>query len=163
MQDELHSKRVRAWVAVGAWIALILIASGDDFSASQTSRIIMPILNWLFPTMTPATKGFLHFLIRKGAHVTEYGILALLALHTLRLHFSRTRFPAIAIALALVLTTAFIDETHQMQHISRTGTYRDSLLDLSGGVAFLALGECWGYLRRRGSNGWITFNPSELK
>jgi len=156
--------RIRAWFAVGAWITLILIVSGDEFSANQTSRIIMPILNWLFPTMAPATKGFLHFLIRKGAHITEYGILALLALHTLRLHFSRSRFPAIAIALAMVLTTAFIDETHQMQIISRTGTYKDTLLDLSGGSAFLAVAECWGYLRRRNSNTFVgQLRPTELK
>jgi len=139
MQNRETSQILRAWIVVIAWMGAIWIASGTEFSAANTSRIIGPLLHWLFPNIPSATEQTIHFFIRKGSHVTEYGILALLAWHALRLLFTRPRFAPMALSLALVFAMACADETHQSQNSSRTGTIKDVLLDLSGGAAFLLI------------------------
>src|ERR1051326_3025335 len=46
-------------------------ASSDRMSFSHSSRIIAPILHWLFPQMTEATVHAVVFPVRKLAHVTD--------------------------------------------------------------------------------------------
>ena len=48
-------------------------------SSPNTSRIIRPLLLWLFPDISEASLAYLHILVRKAAHFTEYAVLALLA------------------------------------------------------------------------------------
>jgi len=134
---------VRAWLLVFAWIGVILMLSSGEFSAHQTSRIIGPLLDWLFPELPQATRALIHGFVRKGAHVTEYGILALLALRALRqsLH-ARPTPPALApgLALGLVLIIASIDESGQARNAVRTGSPKDVAIDLCGGALALSIG-----------------------
>src|ERR1051325_9254712 len=58
------------WLPVIVWMCLIFAASGDAMSSQHSSRIIEPILRWLFPRMPDATVHLLVFLIRKCAHLT---------------------------------------------------------------------------------------------
>jgi hypothetical protein len=44
-------------------------------SVSNTSRVIEPILRWIFPGASLATIAVMHNLIRKAAHFTDYAIL----------------------------------------------------------------------------------------
>jgi hypothetical protein len=64
---------VRAWIPAFLWTGVILGMSSDDFSAPETSRIIGPILAWLCPEASEETLAYMHFAIRKTAHVAEYG------------------------------------------------------------------------------------------
>jgi VanZ family protein len=135
---------VRAWTPVALWICVILGLSSDDCSAPETSRIIGPLLAWLFPEASPETLGYMHFLIRKTAHVAEYGILYLLSRRPLRLrspHWSAWQ-NALG-ALSIVLVIASYDEYRQSLSLQRTGTAGDVALDFSGGVLALLLS--WGF------------------
>src|ERR1041384_8051342 len=67
-----------------AWTAFVLFASTANFSASNTSRIIRPLLLWLFPDIAESSIQQVHFFVRKTAHFTEYAILALLTARALR-------------------------------------------------------------------------------
>src|SRR5207253_1241291 len=69
---------LRYWLPIIIWLALIFIGSTDLMSAEHTSRIIGPLLHWLFPTISPSTVLRVQFLMRKFAHVSEYAILAVL-------------------------------------------------------------------------------------
>ncbi|HKG81297.1 MAG TPA: VanZ family protein, partial [Pyrinomonadaceae bacterium] len=67
-----------------AWLVFISYASSDSFSAGNTSRIIGPLILWLFPNTSPETLGIVHFVTRKIAHFTEYAILGFLAARAFR-------------------------------------------------------------------------------
>src|SRR5438046_10565916 len=60
------------------WAALIFIGSGDVLSAAHTS-IVLRVARWLFPQASEYTLATIHFVVRKGGHLTEYAILAGLA------------------------------------------------------------------------------------
>ena len=121
-----------------AWLAFISYASSGSFSAGNTSRIIGPLVLWLFPNTSPETLITIHFLIRKLAHFTEYAILGWLAARA----FRTSPRPAIRerwflISAALIVTYALLDEYHQSFVPTRTGTVYDSLIDIAGGLAAL--------------------------
>src|SRR5918999_779050 len=115
------------------WVGLIFFASTGNLSASNTSRIIRPLLLWLFPDITEASLLQAHFLVRKAAHFTEYAVLALLAARAfLTSSGPRLRARWWLAAFALVAAVALLDEYHQSLLASRTGTIYDSLLDMAG-------------------------------
>jgi VanZ family protein len=133
-----------------AWAAFVLYASSADFSASNTSRIIRPLLLWLFPGIAEGSIQRVHFFVRKAAHFTEYALLALLAaraFHTSGLAALRRSWWLAAFA--LVAAVALTDEYHQSFLPSRTGTIYDSLLDVTGGATALACLAVWLAARRR--------------
>ena len=128
-----------AWLWVALWTAVVLWAGGETASAANTSRFIGRFLHWLLPDASPQTLAHLHLLIRKGAHVGEYGLLALLTLGGLRASF-RASLPRLAAgALAWVALVAACDEARQALVHARTGTPWDVALDTAGGLLALAL------------------------
>jgi len=132
------------------WIGLIFFASTGNLSAPNTSRIIRPLLLWLFPGITEAALLQIHFLIRKSAHFTEYAVLALLAARAF-LTSSQTllRRRWWLASLALVASCALLDEYHQSLLSTRTGTIYDSLIDISGGASALAALALWRVAHRK--------------
>lgn len=133
-----------------AWMAFVLFASTANFSASNTSRIIRPLLLWLFPNITEPTLLQVHFFVRKCAHFTEYALLALLAARAFRTSsLSALRRSWWLASFALVAVVALTDEYHQSFLPSRTGTIYDSLLDMTGGATALAVLALWLAVRRR--------------
>jgi VanZ family protein len=142
--------RLRRYGPVVAWACFVLFASSSSFSASNTSRIIRPLLLWLFPQISEASLQQAHLLVRKAAHFTEYAVLALLAARAFRTSGRaalRRRWWLAAFALAACVSLA--DEYHQSFLPSRTGTIYDSLLDMAGGAAALACAALWLALKRR--------------
>jgi hypothetical protein len=63
---------------------IIFFASSDRQSFQHSSRIIRPLLRWIFPGITPETEDQLVFICRKGAHVLEYALLGILTWLALR-------------------------------------------------------------------------------
>ena len=121
-----------------AWLVFISVASSDSFSAGNTSRIIGPLILWLFPNTSAETLAVIHLITRKAAHFTEYAILAFLAARA----FRTSPRPALAdrwllASLGLVVVYALIDEYHQSLVPSRTGSVYDSFIDMTGGLVTL--------------------------
>ena len=132
------------------WLGIIFFGSTEELSAENTSRIVRPLLAWLFPDITEAELIRAHFFVRKAAHFTEYAVLALLAARAF-LSSSRTLLQRrwLAASLALVFSCALLDEYHQSFLPTRTGSIGDSLIDIAGGAFALAL---VGLVRRRRSH-----------
>jgi VanZ family protein len=153
--------RGRLWryAPLVGWIGFIFFASTGAMSASNTSRIIAPLFKWLFPGITEAQLLLVHFVVRKGAHFTEYAVLALLAarafLPSTRGLLRRSPFAA---AFALVTLVALLDEYNQSFNPARTGTIWDSLIDISGGAAALIVFGLW---RRRWGRGSVSRDGSK--
>jgi VanZ family protein len=114
------------------WLAFIFFASTDNFSAANTSRIIGPLVLWLFPNTSAETLASIHFIVRKLAHFTEYAILGFVAARAFR---ASPRW--FLISAVLIVVYALLDEYHQSFVPSRTASIFDSFIDMAGGVSAL--------------------------
>jgi VanZ family protein len=142
--------RIRRYGPLLLWLAFIFFASTGEFSADNTSRIIRPLLLWLFPRISEERLALMHFLIRKAAHFTEYAVLAFLAARA----FSTSSKDQIGrrwffISLALVIIYALTDEYHQSFVPARTSSIYDSLIDMSGGLTMLLLYMLWRWRKAK--------------
>ena len=150
------SKTISRYLPLIAWMAFISFASTGNFSAGNTSRIIGPLVLWLFPDTSPETMVAIHGVTRKIAHLAEYALLGILAARAFRgspREALRNRW--FVVSLALVVVYALVDEYHQSFVPSRTGTIYDSLIDMVGGFAALIavrLRDRSSIHRRRASN-----------
>ena len=102
---------------------------------AATSRIIRPLLEFLFPTASEESLQLMHFYIRKAAHFTEYAVLALWSLRAFTrgtAEFLKNR--AYISAFGVVIAVAALDEFNQRFISTRTGSVWDVVLDVSGGV-----------------------------
>jgi len=123
-----------------AWLAFISFASSDNFNAGNTSRIIGPLILWLFPNTSPETLAVVHFITRKLAHFTEYAILGFLAARAFRMSpRPGVRIRWFLISLFLILIYALLDEYHQSFVPTRTPSVWDSLIDMAGGLTALLI------------------------
>jgi VanZ family protein len=130
---------LKAWIALILWLIVIAIESSAYLSAQNTSRILYPLLHFLFG-LTPARFEPWHFYIRKGGHVFGYGLLSILLFRAWRETLpspknSKWRVQWAMIAVLGTALVASLDEWHQSFIPSRTGTARDVLLDTCAGIA----------------------------
>ena len=124
-------------------MVLIFSASGDTKSYQHTSALFEPLLHWLFPQMSQAHVEYLHHLVRKTGHLTEYALLALLLWRAIRQPVRRDPRPwrrdEAGLSLAIVFLYAASDEFHQIFVNGRTALVSDVLVDASGGFIGLLL------------------------
>jgi VanZ family protein len=143
---------LKAWIAAILWLIVIAIESSALLSASNTSRILYPVLHFLFGLDWVRFEHW-HFYIRKGGHVVGYAILSILLFRAWRATLPAmsdvkwtSRWATIAIlGTALV---ASLDEWHQSFIPSRTGAVRDVVLDTCAGVGAQILIFLWRMWRR---------------
>lgn len=133
------------------WMAVVFIASTDLGAEAHTSQILLPLMRWLVPNLSPSGFEEVQFFVRKAGHVTEYAVLALLILRALRiLRGSAGAGWSWSLALwALGASAAYgaTDEFHQYFVPSRGPSVRDVLIDSCGAALGLVLAFLW--IRRR--------------
>jgi VanZ family protein len=150
------SRPLKLWLPVLLWMGVIFVASSDSGNFEHSSRIIGPVLRWLFPAASTETIGQMHHFLRKAGHFTEYAILALLAMRALRLSKpDRSWILSAVLALALSAAYAATDELHQSYVPGRTAAAGDVVIDIAGAVTALAVAALW---RRRGEKPLIAAN-----
>ncbi len=144
----------RDWLPVLAWAAAIFVGSGDPLSSASTSRFLEPFLQWLLPGLSRDAVEAVMVVVRKGGHLTEYAVLAMLCWRAVRRSpggDARDReWRGAGIALAMAVLYAVSDEVHQAFVPSRTATPWDVTIDACGAAAGLAI--AWGVgriVRRR--------------
>jgi VanZ family protein len=140
------------WVPVLVWMFVIFGASADSHSYEHSSRIVIPLLRWLFPHMAPMEMEQIHHVLRKCCHVIEYAIFGFLVFRALS--HSRTPLPAwswprVGGALLIVLIYAATDEYHQSFVPTRTPRVLDVCIDTAGGALGLSVAWIFHYYRRR--------------
>jgi VanZ family protein len=116
------------------WTGLVAWFSGASWGASGTDflgRYLSALVPWAMPEQIQAGIG----LMRKGAHVAEYAVLAVLW----RVAWTPLGRWSWMPALVLAIATAILDELHQSTTSTRTGSAGDVLLDTAGASAGLAL------------------------
>lgn len=138
---------LKTWIAAILWLIVIAIESTAWLSSNNTSRLLYPLLHFLFGVDPVRFEGW-HFYIRKGGHVVGYAVLSILLFRAWRASLPalenvrwKPRWANIAI-----LGTAFVaslDEWHQSFIPSRTGRWQDVVLDTCAGIAAQILVLLW--------------------
>jgi len=131
-------------------MGLIFTGSTDLLSSQRTSRIIGPLLRWLNPNISDDTIRAVQAAVRKGSHVAEYSVLAMLVWRARRRPRKNDPRPwswrdgtfAIGLAGAYSVT----DEFHQWFVPSRGASAWDVLLDTLGAAAGVLV--LWWFARR---------------
>jgi VanZ family protein len=125
------------WLPSVMWLAIIATESTNLGSADHTSRILYPIFHFLFDMDQSQFAGW-HVVLRKTGHFVGYFTLSVLLFRSWRASFPRlsTRWCLQWATLAFLGTSlvAILDERHQSSLPSRTGTFRDVILDSSAGL-----------------------------
>jgi VanZ family protein len=133
------------WLPVVLWGALIFYFSTDQFASSHTGELLAPVLNWLFPKSSVERIEFIHFLLRKLGHWSEYIVFSILLARALSKKGRRFQLRHAAWIVAIVFLYAVSDELHQSFVPSRTSSPGDVLIDLFGGIC----GTFWMLLHRK--------------
>jgi VanZ family protein len=135
------------WLPVILWMGFIFVMSTSLGSSAHTSRLIEPLIRLLAPGISPAAVDRVHFFIRKGGHLTEYAILALLVLRAVRISLQARAAgnlcKAAGIALLVSVAYAGSDEYHQSFVPGRTASVYDVMIDGCGAAAALAAALGW--------------------
>jgi VanZ family protein len=147
--EPLVRSLLKYWLPVVIWLAVMFAESTELLSAEQTSRFLVPFLQWLKPDISTETLAQIHFFVRKLGHVGEYAILAILLWRALRGGTSLQGKMAFLFASVWLVCGIFAagDEFHQSFVPSRTATWRDVIIDLGG--AFIGLAICWLFATRK--------------
>jgi VanZ family protein len=129
---------LKYWLPVLLWMTIIFTASSDPKSFEHSSRIIAPLLRWLFPQISGDTVHLIVFIARKCAHLAEYAVLALLIWRALHKPVKNNPRPWSRRETGYTLLVVFIyagsDEFHQIFVPTRTPAIHDVMIDTLGGA-----------------------------
>lgn len=134
---------IQRWIPVIVWcIAIYFFSESSWFTGENTKRVLDMVLSYL-PFGGGREEGLplLNFIVRKLAHLTEFGILAVLvwrALEPMRLAYVG--------AWIFATVYAMTDEWHQSFEPGRTATPKDVVIDSCGALVALIgvfLYMCW--------------------
>jgi VanZ family protein len=116
------------------WATVILLASGDVFSSQHSGHWLRELIIALVGHPIPvALFEWIHIILRKVAHLAEYGVLGALMFRAVRADASvRWTLRWALLAVALATTVAGIDEFRQRFVPSRTASPADVAVDAVG-------------------------------
>lgn len=135
--------RLIHWIPAICVAVVISVFSTHYFSGQQTARLIIPILRWLFPSASPHLLRVMHVLIRKAAHVVEFGAFSVAVFHGIRGDRYGWKLEWAVLTLLIAVGYAGLDEWHQSFVPLREARFRDVLIDSTG--ALLAQIFVWAY------------------
>jgi VanZ family protein len=134
---QIHRKL--RWFMVVVWAGFIFYLSTSGFGPSFTKWLLIQILSLLHVTVTPETFEFLHFCLRKLAHLTEYCIFSLLIYASFLNAEDFEWRPRLAVrSIVIAGIYSLTDEYHQSFVVSRTPSLIDCSIDTVG-ASFAAL------------------------
>ena len=139
------TKRITYWIPAICVAVLISAFSTHYFSSAETARFLIPFLRKLFPAASLHTLSRIHTVIRKLAHITEFGALSTAVFHGVRGERYGWRFQWALITLIIAVSYAGLDEWHQSFVPVREPRVRDVLIDSTG--AMLAQVLVWIYAK----------------
>ncbi|MFQ5598190.1 MAG: VanZ family protein [Nitrospiria bacterium] len=121
------------------WMGVIFTLSTDIGSMGNTSRFLVPLIRFIYPAISRNELALVLMLIRKSAHLFEYGVLSILWFSVLGQGGGRwIRSPAL-MSFLLAAAYAFVDELHHAFVRSRTGSFTDVGIDAIGALLGLII------------------------
>ncbi|KYD11305.1 VanZ family protein [Saccharococcus caldoxylosilyticus] len=135
---------IQRWIPVIVWCMIIYCFSEFSLFTGENTKLILDMILSYLPFGGGKEEGpsLLNFIVRKLAHLTEYGILAVLVWRALS-----PKRTAYAGAWLFATLYAMTDEWHQSFEPGRTATPKDVAIDSCG--ALIALMVTFFCMRRR--------------
>jgi len=132
-------KKAFAWLPSLVWMGLIFYMSAmpGDVSGAHSGAVLSWILSFagrVLPGISAVSADTLHLLLRKGAHMAAYAVLALLNQRAFRLCGAKR--PALY-AFLFAAAYAASDECHQGLVPGRGPAFWDVMIDAAGAAAAL--------------------------
>jgi VanZ family protein len=141
-------KKYLKWILLVGWMVIIFIFSSQPGDVSdKQSRLVIYVFNALGLNLNSMLGELSNFIVRKGAHFTEYFILSILTYNAVKEDFKLPN--ALLISILVVFLYACSDEFHQSFVPGRGPAFRDVLIDTSGGIT--AAGFIYLYNHLKGS------------
>ncbi|MFQ5588028.1 MAG: VanZ family protein [Nitrospiria bacterium] len=116
------------------WMILMFVFSTDIGSMQNTQSFFMPVLRFIFPEFSQTQRTSALLVIRKSAHLIEYGVLAALWLFVFSRGHGRRIPRPVLFALLISVGYAGLDELHHAFLASRSGSLVDVGIDTLGAV-----------------------------
>lgn len=121
------------WFLVISWMAVIfMFSSQNGESSNENNKFVVYLFNLLGLDLDKILGGLSSFIIRKAAHFTEYFILYVLLHRALTEDYSKRK--SLSVSLIGTFLYACSDEIHQAFVPERGPSFRDVLVDTSGGL-----------------------------
>ncbi len=136
------------WALVLAWVVVISLFSAQ--TGEESGRLSGGITQWFVEQITPnwhtlsevAREELLstwRFVIRKGAHMTEFAVLGMLLFNAWSGVHTRSLRRRATLAAAGCFLVAVLDETHQAFVPARGPSLRDVFIDFTGALLGILL------------------------
>lgn len=129
-----RARCILLWSLTALWLAVIWSMSAQ--TGAESGGLSGRLAAWLLPWADGRTLAAFELLLRKGAHMTEYAVLA--CLFSLALLSSRMPHP-VHFAFIFSILAAIADECHQLFVPGRAGQAADVAIDVIGAAAGLFL------------------------
>jgi VanZ family protein len=128
----IKEKKIVSWILLIGWMILIFYMSNQPADVSNgQSDFVIRILGTLGIELNDYFGNLASFIVRKGAHFTEYLILFFFSYNVNRNYFKKgSKFYAVI----FVFLYALSDEFHQSLIPGREMMFRDVIIDTSGGI-----------------------------
>lgn len=126
-------KKMIKWILVLIWMMFIFMMSTNVGSNENTIGLFERVLYMLPLKIDNNLFQFLHFMLRKGAHIFEYFMLGILLISLLK-EYKLKRNKIILITLEISFIYACFDEIHQCFVSSRSGNVFDIGYDFVGAL-----------------------------
>ena len=154
MTDPLEdfSLFAKRWLPALIWMGVILFASTDVGSTSNSYRLIRPWLLRINPKMTEPEVYRINLRLRKTMHVLQFAILAVLVLRAhrmLKLPPKNRNIRAIGFVFFIAIVFAAGSEGIQYFMKSRGASIKDVFLDLGGTTLGLLVAYLAGLFKKR--------------
>jgi VanZ family protein len=126
------------------WAGLIFYLSTSGFGVGFSEWLLLQILNLLHATVSPHTFEVLHHLMRKAAHMTEYGIFCLLIYASFLDTEDFKWRPGLALRSVIIAGLySLTDEYHQSFVPGRTASIIDCGIDTAGAALSTLIVLAW--------------------
>jgi VanZ family protein len=126
-------KKFWRWTFLILWMAVIFAFSSQPGDVSEEqSKLVIYVFNLLGLNLNSMLGELSSFIVRKGAHFTEYFILYMLTYNAIKDDFKLDK--ALILSVIVVFLYACSDEFHQSFVPGRGPAFRDVLIDTSGGI-----------------------------
>lgn len=136
-QSNIYRQKWLAWALVVGWMGLIFYLSHQPASASSalSSGVVQTIVSFVESIFSVplADSDLLHVIVRKGAHLFAYFVLALFVFHAFQVSMW-TKRATIGMTIVVCVLYAVTDEVHQLFIPGRSGQVTDVLIDTIGSV-----------------------------
>lgn len=156
-----RNKRLLSWLAAAAWMVVIFLFSAQtgDESGDTSGAIVRWVMGLIYPGFEGLAEArqmeileFWHTVIRKGAHFTEYAILAVLVANAIRPYPIPER-PKWLLPVGVSALYAVTDEIHQYFVPGRACVATDVGIDTCGAIFGMVVFALVAFLRAKSKEG----------